>query len=102
MVPSSRTPCACSTVELFSGIQLFVCRFMSRRHRHSSLWLPRPDPSSRYNESLQLTAWCRAALQQLPPAHFNTFVYLVALGREILAQRSKNLCTMDQIGTVRL
>ncbi len=47
---------------------------------------------------MQLTAWCRQALQQLSPAHFNAFVYLVAFVRELLVHAPKNGCTVEQLG----
>jgi phosphatidylinositol-bisphosphatase len=45
---------------------------------------------SQYNEGMSLTAWCKQALLQLPPANYNTFVYLTSFLREVLKHSSKN------------
>lgn len=43
-----------------------------------------------YNEQMPLTTYCKQALMQLAPAHYNTFIYVIAFLREILKHREYN------------
>jgi phosphatidylinositol-bisphosphatase len=53
--------------------------------------------AEQYNESLNLTNWCKQALMQLSAAHYNTFIYLVSFLREVIKRKDKNALTLDQI-----
>ena len=50
-----------------------------------------PAPLCRqYNEAVPLTDFCRAAAALLPPAHYNSFILVVALLRETLSRKAVN------------
>ena len=64
----------------------------------SSLPMPLlpPDlyPSLADVEPLNLRAWSRNFLEQLPPINYNVFVYLLSFERELLALREFNRCVL--------
>jgi len=57
-------------------------------------------PSSlveKYTEGMNLTAWCKQALMQLTPEHYNVFIYMTSFLREVLKHSEKNKLTPVQL-----
>ncbi len=52
---------------------------------------------AQYNEGSNLTSFCKQALLLLTPAHYNSFVYLVAFLRECLKHSEANQLTPQQL-----
>lgn len=39
---------------------------------------------------MNLAVWCRQALMQLTPAHYNAFIYIISFLREVLKHTEQN------------
>jgi len=50
-----------------------------------------------FSEGVDLTAWCKQALMQLPPCHYNTFIFIVSFLREVLSHSEKNKLSPVQL-----
>jgi hypothetical protein len=46
---------------------------------------------NQYADGMNLTGWCKQALLQLPPAHYNTFIYIVQFLREVSLRASTTI-----------
>lgn len=51
-------------------------------------------------EDRQLTSYSRRFLEELPPLHYNVFVYVLSFLREVLAEESYNRCSAVMLSAV--
>lgn len=51
-------------------------------------------------DSLSIQACARRLLEDLPPVHYNIFVYIISFFREVLAHRQRNLLSAAKIARV--
>lgn len=56
-------------------------------------------PNAEIDQS-NLRLWCRRLLENLPPLHYNVFVYILSFLREVWANRDFNRITLERLSTV--
>jgi len=52
---------------------------------------------NQYQDTMNITAWCKQALMQLSAAHYNAFIYMISFLREMLKHSAKNRLSPDQL-----